>query len=221
MPEMGDFMSNARLKTRSNFATQHLRSAIQDALGAHAVEQANDTSNCGPWFDDLMMHVPTSVIMSAAALEANSNEIIQDLIDRLSNNHSAATTLQGLTQLREDRSGWAMGKYEKLAGLLNKTANTSSPIWLDAVNLFRFRNSFMHFKPAWDHDADVHNSELVEYLKTRLPIVAGYDSHFIFPYGFLSYRCAKWAVETARGFATDFSALIGEKDRFAGGAALP
>jgi hypothetical protein len=218
---MGDIMSNATLNTRSNFATQHLRVAVQEALSAHAVEQANNVQIFGPWFDDMMMHVPAAVIMSAAALEANCNEIVQDLIDRLSNNQPAGTMLAGLTKLRDDRSGYAMGKYEKLAGLLNKTAKTSSTAWLDAANLFRFRNSFMHFKPAWDHDADVHDSKLVKYLKTRLPVVAGYDTHFIFPYGFLTYECAKWAVETARGFSADFSALIGEKDRFAGRSKLP
>jgi hypothetical protein len=80
LPEAPDFFT-AKLSIRSNFATQHLRVAIRDARNAHAVEQANDTTQFGAWFDDMMMYVPVAVVMAAAALEANSNEIIQDVLD--------------------------------------------------------------------------------------------------------------------------------------------
>ena len=82
VPELGDIMSGARLSLRSNFAINHLRVAIRDACSAHAVEESNDTTKFGAWFDDMMMHVPVAVVMSAAALEANSNEIIQDILDK-------------------------------------------------------------------------------------------------------------------------------------------
>jgi hypothetical protein len=219
MPERGDAMS-AKVSVRSNFATHHLRAAIRDAHNAYAVEQANDTTNFGPWFDDMMMFVPVAVIMSAAALEANSSEIIQDLVDKLSV-QPASLFLKGLKDLSGDRSGHAMGKYGKLAGLLNKTPNVNSPSWRNAELLFRFRNNFMHFKPAWDDQTDVHDSKLVKELKTRVPVTPAYQHNFMFPYGFLTYGCAKWAVEIARDFSSEFCALIGVPDRFAGGAALP
>jgi hypothetical protein len=221
LPELGDIMSSGRLSLRSNFATQHLKVAIRDARNAHVVEQANDIAQFGPWFDDMMMYVPVAVVMAAAALEANSTEIIQDLVDELTRVQPASVLLKGLKDLSDDRSGHAMGKYAKLAGLLNKMPNVSSPAWHDAELLFRLRNSFMHFKPAWDDQADVHDSKLVKELKARVPVTPAYQSNFMFPYGFLTYGCAKWAVGSATTFSAEFSALIGVGDRFAGGSNLP
>lgn len=220
MSELQDTAS-AKLSLRSNFAVNHLRVAIRDTQMAYAVEQSNDTSQFGSWFDDMMMHVPVAVVMAAAALEANSNEIIQDILDksthvRLTEAHNAL-----LNDLRNDRSGNAMGKYRKLGLLLDKTPVTDSPAWQNADLLFRFRNSFMHFKPAWDSETDIHDGTLVRGLKNRVPITPAYQSNFMFPYGFLTYGCAKWAVESARTFSAEFCGLIVVKDRFAGGTVLP
>jgi hypothetical protein len=221
VPEMGDVMSSGKLSLRSNFAANHLRVAIRDAHNAYAVEQANDTTKFGPWFDDMMMYVPVAVIMSAAALEANCSEIIQDRIDELTNVQPTTVLLKGLKDLGVDRSGYAMGKYQRLANLLNKTPTVSGPTWHNAALLFRFRNSFMHFKPAWDNETDVHDSKLVKELKSLVEVTPPYQSNFMFPYGFLTYGCAKWAVECATAFSAEFCALIGVSDRFAGKPELP
>jgi hypothetical protein len=217
MPENADAFS-AKLSVRSNFATHHLRAAILNALDAYAVEQANNPAELGPWFDDMMIFVPAAVIMSAAALEANSHEIIQDRLDKLDAAQPAPPLLKGLEGLSKE-SG-AMGKYKKLATLLGKSPPATSEIWEDAENLFRFRNSFAHFSPAWDHDTKAHDSDLARALKAKVQVSPAYPT-FMFPYGFLTYSCAKWAVETARTFASDFSTLVGVPDRFAGGESLP
>jgi hypothetical protein len=79
----------------------------------------------------------------------------------------------------------------------------------------------MHFKPAWDNETDIHDSKLVRGLKTRVPIVHAYQTGFMFPYGFLTYGCAKWAVESAVAFSAEFSGLIDVRDRFVDCAILP
>jgi hypothetical protein len=43
----------------------------------------------------------------------------------------------------------------------------------------------------------------------------------MFPYGFLTYGGAKWAVESAVAFSTEFSALVDVRDTFAGKSDLP
>ena len=149
MPEAGDIFS-ATVSLRSNFAIHHLRVAIRDALSAHAVELANDATKYGTWFDDMMMNVPVSVVMAAAALEANSNEIIQDILDRPAQMQLTDSLKALLKDLKDDRSGNAMGKYRTLALILDKIPGTGTAAWQNAVLLFKFRNSFMHFKPAWD-----------------------------------------------------------------------
>jgi hypothetical protein len=149
VPEAGDIFS-ATVSLRSNFAIHHLRVAIRDTLSAHAVEQANDATKYGTWFDDMMMNVPVSVVMAAAALEANSNEIIQDILDRPAQMQLTDSLKALLKDLKDDRSGNAMGKYRTLALILDKIPGTGTAAWQNAVLLFKFRNSFMHFKPAWD-----------------------------------------------------------------------
>lgn len=217
---MADVFS-MRVSLRSNFATHHLRAAIQAAQNAHAVEQATDTSKHGPWFDGMMLHVPVAIVMAAAALESHCNETIQDILDgsarlSLAEGHQAL-----LRDLKSDRSGDATERYRTLALLLDKAPDPGSLTWQNARLLVRFRNAFMHFKPAWDHETDVHDGKWIKELKPRVPISAGYQSKFMFPYGFMTYGCAKWAVESARLFAADFSALIGVTDRLASSDALP
>jgi hypothetical protein len=71
-------MLSATLRVRSNFAVHHLRAAALAARNSYNVEQANLTAEHGPWFDEMMLFVPVSVVMAGAALEASANELIQD-----------------------------------------------------------------------------------------------------------------------------------------------
>lgn len=211
----------AKLRLRSNFALNHLRVAIRHAQSAHAVEQNTDTSQFGSWFDDMMMHVPVAIVMAAAALEANSNEIIQDVLDGFRYKDLTEANRALLNDLRIDRSGNAIGKYRKLGLLLDKMPATDGASWQNADLLFRFRNSFMHFKPAWDNETDIHDGALVRGLRSRVPITPAYQSNFMFPFGFMTYGCAKWAVESVLTFSAEFSALIVVPDTFADGTVLP
>ena len=75
--------ATAVLKVRSNFATNHLKVAAKSARDGHLIEHENAQEPFGPWFDGMMQLVPVSVIMAGAALEANANEILQDILDSL------------------------------------------------------------------------------------------------------------------------------------------
>jgi hypothetical protein len=70
----------------------------------------------------------------------------------------------------------------------------------------------MHFKPSWDEDNA--NDGLVADLKNRLPIVSAYKHKFVFPYGFMTCGCAKWAIQTVLAFSSEFTAALGMKDIF-------
>jgi hypothetical protein len=208
---------NARRYLRSKtqyqiFAVSHLLAAHRAACEAREVEQANVSADHGPWFDHMMRLVPVSVVMAGAALEAGANELIQDIIDGsiLSASKSRKLLLQ---DLKEDRSGNATEKYRQLALLFDKEPDIGNKYWNDAKLLVRFRNSFMHFKPAWDYE-DIHDGALVRGLKTRIPIYRAYKDNFQFPYGFLTYDCAKWSVQSVLAFSAHFCALLGVKDRF-------
>jgi len=208
---MNDFFL-AKLNIRSNFAVSHLLSARRAACEACEIEQANVSADHGPWFDDMMRLVPVSVVMAGAALEASANELIQDIIDGSILSASKARKLL-LQDLKEGRLGNAIEKYRQLALLFDKEPDTGNTYWNDARLLAKFRNSFMHFKPAWDYE-DIHDGALVGDLKVRIPIYRAYEDNFQFPYGFLTYGCAKWSVQSVLVFSAHFCALLGVKDRF-------
>lgn len=219
--ESPDIIMSAKLSLRSNFAATHLRVATQAAQSAHATEHASDTSQHGPWFDGMMMHVPVAIMMAAAALEANCNEIIQDILDGSTPLALAQGHMTLLRDLKHDRSGNTTDHYRHIALLLDRTPDTGSLAWHDAALLVRFRNALMHFKPAWDSETDIHDGKWVRTLKAKVPISPGYESNFMFPYGFMTYGCAKWAVRSAQAFSAQFTLLIGIPDRFAGSETLP
>jgi hypothetical protein len=55
----------ASLSWRADFAGPHLRAAARAACSAYDVEQTNSdiTKNVYPWFDEIMMLVPASIVM--------------------------------------------------------------------------------------------------------------------------------------------------------------
>jgi hypothetical protein len=126
-----------------------------------------------------------------------------------------------LKDLKEGRSGKPTERYRQLALILEKIPTRGNTVWQNADLLLKFRNSLMHFKPAWDSETDIHEGKLVGELKKRVPVAPSLKPNAMFPYVFMTYGCAKWAVETARVFSAEFCALIGVGDRFAGGTALP
>jgi hypothetical protein len=92
-----------RLKT--GFAASHLQIAAQSARKAHEIEKAN-AAGC----DEMMRLVPVSVVMAGAALEANANELIQDIID---GSVVSPPTEELLKDLKDDHSGNAWGRYRR------------------------------------------------------------------------------------------------------------
>lgn len=202
---------------RSNFSIHHLRAAVQAAREAHGVEQANPGAPHGPWFEEMIRLVPVSIVMSGAALEAYANEIVQDILDNKKFGSQDITKCQQqlLRDVKEDRSGSSMDKFRKLALILDKDPDVGSITWCDAGNLVTFRNNFMHFKPSWDHETQIHDGKLVKSLKPRIPISPGYRESFVFPYGFMTYGCAKWSIKVVLEFSESYAKLLGVNNRFA------
>ena len=207
---------SATLSTRSNFAIHHLRAAKRAAQSANEIEQKNATSEHGPWFDDMLMLVPVAVVMSGAALEANANEIIQDILDGSTSLPVTESRRQLLLDLKKDRSGNSTDKYRQLALLFEKIPTKGATCWQDAVLLAKFRNELIHFKPAWDHEP-IHDGDVVKALKSKIPPYRAYIVGFQFPFGYMTYGCARWSIQAVLAFSQEFSLLLGVSDRFAAG----
>jgi hypothetical protein len=204
----GSATATGVMRLKTGFATSHLQIAAHSARSAYEIEKPKATG----WFDEMMRLVPVSVVMAGAALEANANELIQDILD---NSVQSPPTEELLKDLKDDHSGNAWGRYRRLALLMDEKPNTGTAPWHNAMLLVKFRNEFMHFRPSWDSD-DIHNGKLVKDLKKKVPVAAAYKSkgNFLFPYGFMTYGCAKWAVQTVLTFSSTFTKLLGVTDKF-------
>ena len=192
------------VRLKFNFALIHMRAAVESARRAYTIEEPNRGSALGPWSDEIAMLVPVSVVFAAAALEANANELIQDLLDGVPGFTISGSKRRLLKDLLEDRSGDLMGRYRQIALLMEREPDTGTTAWENATLLVKFRNEFMHFKPSWDTDA-IHDGQLVRNLRNRIPIVDIYKTNFVFPAGFMTYGCSKWAVHTTLAFSREIT----------------
>lgn len=190
-----------------------MNAAFKAARRAHEIDVANSGRAHGPWFEDMLHEVPVAIIMASAALEAQINEAVQDIIDA----HHAVQASESqkilLKELKESTASNTLDKCRNLALLLGKIPDRGCREWEEASLLLTLRNRFIHFKPAWDHD-NVHDSSWIRALKQRIPVYAPYAKNFQFPYGFVTYGAAKWAVTTALDFASHAAPLLGVPNRF-------
>jgi hypothetical protein len=207
--------TTAVMSLRADLAASHLRAAVRAARNAQELELTNDTTKIGPWFEEIMCLVPVSVVMAGAALEANVNEQIQDILDKPAGTLSDARRLL-LTNIKDDRTGNSLDKYLELALLFDKVADKGCSPWEQSKTLVEFRNFFMHFKPAWQHGDEPPQTKLARALSTKLPLAGPYrQTMFTFPHALMTYECAKWSVRTALDFSKYFSGLLNIADRLA------
>jgi hypothetical protein len=207
--------AQASLRVRRNFAATHLRAAAAAALQTHQVEQNNDTSKFGDWYSQVMQSVPVSIVMAGAALEAGANELVQDILDRSTPLVPGLGATLQLKDLKSDRSGNSLGKYRRVAWLFDKKPEEGKQPWQNAATLVMARNALMHFRPIWDQvEVGRADSDLVQALKTAVAIAAPFKSPLTFPHSFMTYGCAKWAVDSVLGLSKHISNLLGVKDQF-------
>lgn len=203
------------VRVRSNFALHHMQAAVKAARRAHEVEVAHSGARHGPWFDEMLHEVPVAIIMASAALEAQVNEAVQDTLDGNPAVQPGEAQKLLLKELKDSATSNTIEKCRNVLLLLGVVPDTGRFEWEETRLLLTLRNRFIHFRPAWDHE-EVHDSKWVRELKRRVPIYAPYAEKFQFPYGFITYGAAKWAVMTALNFAAHVTPLLGVPDRFAG-----
>jgi hypothetical protein len=192
-----------------------MHSAIKAARQAHEIEIAHCEEGHGPWYDEMLHSVPVAIIMAAAALEAQVNEAVQDILDRRVAQQPDEAQKVLLKELRDSAAGNTIEKCRQVFLFLGTVPDTGRREWEETKLLLTLRNRFIHFRPAWDHEG-VHDSKWVTQLKLRVPVYPPYAERFQFPYGFITYGTAKWAITTALNFAAHVTPLLGVPNRFAG-----
>jgi hypothetical protein len=209
--------SSPTLTIKTGFSAVHLLAATDAARNAYAVESANLQAPLGPWFDKMMRAVPVAIVMAGASLEAAANELLTDILDGSARLAIANSQRRLLAALKEDRSGNSVDKYDRIGLILGKEIDCGTAAWQDAKLLVSFRNEFMHFKPMiYSSDSESEIKKVEKGLRTRLKNSHAYKSPQIhFPYAFMTYECAKWAVESVTAFSKEYTTQIGVTDKFA------
>jgi hypothetical protein len=206
---------SATMTVRRNFSGPHLNSAIRAAIRAHAIEAANDVSVFGEWYTDMMEAVPVAVVMSGASLEASANELIEDVLAGQTSLLVTSGKKQFLEELKTDRSGNSLGKYQRLAWIFDKIPDRGSSAWQNAQILVSARNTLIHFRPTFESSEQEENqeTEVTKGLKGKVPTSRPFGSSLAFPHSFMTYGCAKWAVSSVREFSKYVSELLCVPDK--------
>ena len=191
----------AKGRTRSNFSTAHLISATNAAANAHNVEKKNEGSDFGPSFDQMIIHVPVSIVMAAASIEAAVNEWAKDVLDASEQLGLSNSQLSLIQRLVGDRYGSALTRFDQLCVYLNIRRDADAS-WDKAATLLKLRNLFMHFKPVWsDENLARGEAELVTKLGSfGVALHPLFPTPSVLPYGLMTYGCALWAVEASFDF---------------------
>ncbi|MFN8470056.1 MAG: hypothetical protein U0X20_31165 [Caldilineaceae bacterium] len=190
---------------RRNFAVRHLSSAAYFSQLAAQIERENDGKPLGPFFDEILAHSTACVMTSVAALEAFANEMFIDhqhcfpdvdgrLFEKLWSFYEAKPLLE--------KFQFAM--FLRHTPELNRGENP-----YQAVNaLIELRNALVHFKPEWDSER-VRHGRIAKLLNGHFEPSRYYPGEPLFPLGWVTSNCTKWAVTSCVQFITQFEEQAG------------
>lgn len=128
-------------RVRRDLAIHHLQAAATFAVKAHEIEDNNSGAPLGSFFELIIWHASSSIIMSVAALEANANEILKDIID--DSTKSERVRLQ-CEDLYEARDADILDRYRGIALILDHKLDKGTSEWENAKLLAKFRNALVH-----------------------------------------------------------------------------
>jgi hypothetical protein len=128
---------------RMNLACFEMRAAAQFARASGEIEQRHAGDDWGPSYDDITLHVISTIVMAASSLEAFINETFLNATTYFPNHQKA---LKARWPKYERRT--VLDKFQ-LAMLLRtkKRMDSGSIIYQNADTLMLMRNAIVHFKP--------------------------------------------------------------------------
>lgn len=203
--------ARVQMRTRAKLAEYHLQAAAAFARQTHVIQAENEGRPFGAGYTPVFWHASSSLIMSATALEALVNELIRDILD----DKSRPTDIRGRARsimnrdMKVPRNQSEISfKYQEVARLHGAKLDQTLPECASTRALISFRNTLIHFKPAWDDD--VHHKKVSALLDRE------FNKHasLVFPLGYLTYSGAKWGVITVRRFSAYYAQLIEVTDNF-------
>jgi hypothetical protein len=207
----GPIVDLPELRQRPNLAAHFLHSAVKAARRAKVAAENAHTGH-GPWFTDMLHDVPTAVIMSASAIEAHTNEAIQDYLD--GGPKIEDEKKEFLQVLKDNRMPKTTEKCQEMIRILGVSKQARKINWNQVSLLMEFRNSLVHFRPVWSHDVSTDSALKKKLIDSKVSIYKPCEDQF--PLCFMNYSASKWAINTALKFIGDIAPVLGFVNRFEG-----
>lgn len=203
----------AHAMSRPVFAAHHLRGACHAAMRIRAIEEVNRGAAFGPQFEPVMYYSTSVVISAVAALDAFIGEI-QFEPDRSFSGQAPAfvTTCMELVARKP-----TIARLNVLSQLAGKASPDISRYPGQAVRaLIELRNELVHYEPEWTGEQTSHAklSTVIKPWAVASPFLP--DTDPLFPYRWMSYGSAKWAIESVRDFVTELAAANGWRSVYTG-----
>ncbi|MGZ8226489.1 MAG: hypothetical protein ACXWT3_07630 [Methylococcaceae bacterium] len=200
------------IRQRSAFAVQHLMAAARFSRQCGEIQEANQGSPLGAFYDEQIACVSATIMLSVASLESNINEHLVDS-DNLLHEIPKGAREQFCALLS---SSPIVEKYERvLTAKELEPFNRGEAPYQDVDILVAIRNELVHFHPEW-HDEQERHEKLGNRLRYRFelsPFIAK-EEGVLFPQRFVSHGCTKWAVESALAFMELFAEKVDAPNRF-------
>jgi hypothetical protein len=189
---------NAEGASRFNFSIEHLLAAAHFSRHVAELEQAHTGEPFGAFFDEILWFSSACVLSCAAGLEAYVNELFIDHFPDLRPEDA-------------DKIEWKsiLEKFNDALRLKQKPLLDGSRPIQDVAALLALRNHLTHFKPRWDYNKLSRNLE-VRFAPS--PFIA---DRSIFPQGWATHGCTKWAVKSCVDFLIAFESRAGVPARVA------
>lgn len=209
------FQCSFNIRSKTNLSYQHMQSAIHLLALSKECERVNygKTFSDGNFWDNHRSYVNGAILTSVAALEAHINEFYLEATDKLLGGILDVGSQELLAEIwlvAEKKRFPILDKYQIALAAIKKTKfDTAKAPYQDVKSLINLRNMLVHYKPVWDDDQKEH-SKIENDLRGRFelnPFLP--DEEVFFPFKFVSYDCAKWAVMSSMKFIMQFFFLTG------------
>ena len=199
------------MRSRMNFAIQHLLAAARFARRCAEIECDNQGKTIDYFFDEVIHSCTAAIFFSVASLEANINELFfasdQHFLDQ------APDLLSEIWGLLEERP--ILEKYQTALVLkgVGKFEKGEAP-YQDVDSLIKARNALVHFKPEWDDEQKTLKS-IGARLNGKFALSPFVDQGApVFPQRCMSHGCASWAVRCSLAFMEAFHQAAGVPHKF-------
>jgi hypothetical protein len=188
-------------RTRTNLSVLHLLSAAYFSRKIGELEALHDGEAFGGFWEEILAVATGTIFAATSGLEAYANELFVDHAENFP--VLPQPVMVKLWELYEQKS--TLEKFE--FALLPKNGepfDRGVAPYQNIGALIKLRNGLTHFKPEWSDEAADH-AKISSVLSARIKLSKFFPaSEPLFPRGWASHSCTKWALESVVHFIEDF-----------------